>query len=60
MRLTISTLHDLAYDAGHNEGLALDDLDPETIETALSIDETACQVAPRDDEPAFDVDFAAA
>ena len=46
MRLTISTLHDLAYEQGHNEGLALDDLTEQDILDAARIDAGACLVAP--------------
>lgn len=42
MRLTISTLHDLAYEQGHNEGLALEDFAPEDLDTAQAIDTHAC------------------
>lgn len=46
MRLTVSTLHDLAYEQGHNEGLALDDLTEQDILDAARIDTGACLVAP--------------
>jgi hypothetical protein len=49
MRLTISTLHELAYEHGHNDGLALDDLDSDMIAAAARIDERACLVAPDTD-----------
>lgn len=46
MRLTISTLHDLAYEQGHNEGLALDDLTEQDILDAARIDTGAYLVVP--------------
>ncbi len=54
MRLTVSTLHDLAYEQGHNEGLALDDLTEQDILDAARIDAGACLVAPPATDPIAD------
>ncbi|MBJ7469676.1 MAG: hypothetical protein JHD16_00160 [Solirubrobacteraceae bacterium] len=55
MRLTISTLHDLAYEQGHNEGLALDDLTEQDMLDAARIDTGACLVGPATDPIADEV-----